>query len=254
VDIRLLQANEYPPPPELVDRLRRIIREKGLTERIEVVNVKNPQETRRLGFLGSPSIHVNGYDIELSRRGDPPHYGYRNYMTEHREDLSPPSDLFRAALKRALAPKVNVLFLCTGNSCRSQMAEGWTRWFWGDLIDVLSAGIEVHGLKPKAVQVMAEEGVDISRHRSKHLSKLVDIKLEFVIAVCDNAQESCPVFPGEAKILHQGFDDPPKLARGAKTAEEILLHYRRVRDEIKDYTQMLAEVLGLLDRWGQTMV
>lgn len=254
MDIRLLQSKEYPPPPELADRLHRIIREAGFAERIEVVNVKDPQEARRLGFLGSPSIHVNGYDIELSRRGDPPHYGYRDYRTEHREDLSPYSDLVRAALKRASAPKVDVLFLCTGNSCRSQMAEGWTRWLLGDLINVYSAGIEVHGLNPKTVEVMAEEGVDISRHRSKHLCELVDIKFDFVIAVCDHAQESCPVFPGAAKVLHRGFDDPPRLARGAKAAEEFFPHYRRVRDEIKDYTRMLPEVLGLLDQWKQTMV
>ena len=143
----------------------------------------------------------------------------------------------------ALMKKHTILFLCTGNSCRSQMAEGWTRHNWNDLIDVYSAGIEAHGLNPLAVHVMAEAGIDIAGHRSKNVSDLMDIPFDFVITVCGHAYESCPVFPGQAKILHVGFDDPPALAANAATEEEALGHYRRVRDEIKAFVCTLPEFL-----------
>jgi len=139
--------------------------------------------------------------------------------------------------------KRTILFLCTGNSCRSQMAEGWTRHIWSDTIDVYSAGIEIHGLNPLAVRVMAEAGVDISGHRSKNVSDLMDIPFDFVITVCGHAYENCPHFPGRAKILHVGFDDPPALAANAATEEEALGHYRRVRDEIKAFVRTLPEFL-----------
>jgi len=139
--------------------------------------------------------------------------------------------------------KVKVLFLCTGNSCRSQMAEGWTRHLRGDVIEAYSAGIETHGLNPRAVQVMAEAGVDISHHRSKHVDELRDVEFDFVITVCDHAHESCPLFPGKAKVVHRGFDDPPRLAREAKSEEEALAHYRRVRDEIRAFVESLPEML-----------
>ena len=128
---------------------------------------------------------------------------------------------------------LKILFLCTGNSCRSQMAEGWARHLKGDLIDAYSAGIETHGLNPNAVKVMTEAGVDISRQSSKGLDELSEIKFDYVITVCGHADENCPMFSGETKVVHVGFDDPPKLAQGAKTEEEALGHYRRVRDEIK---------------------
>jgi arsenate reductase len=137
--------------------------------------------------------------------------------------------------------KRKILFLCTGNSCRSQMAEGWTRHLKGNLIEPYSAGIEVHGLNPNAVKVMAEAGVDISGHRSKHLDELQDIAFDTVVTVCDHANESCPFFPGNVKRAHRGFDDPPRLARGAKTEEEALDHYRRVRDEIRRFVESLPE-------------
>lgn len=129
--------------------------------------------------------------------------------------------------------KTKILFLCTGNSCRSQMAQGWARHLKGDVIEAYSAGIETHGLNPNAVKVMAEAGVDISGYRSKHLDELKDIEFDYVITVCDNAHESCPIFPGKAKVVHVGFDDPPRLAKEAETEEEALNCYRRVRDEIK---------------------
>ncbi|MFH0793524.1 MAG: arsenate reductase ArsC [bacterium] len=139
--------------------------------------------------------------------------------------------------------KIKVLFLCTGNSCRSQMAEGWARALRGDQLEAWSAGIVAHGLSSLAVKVMAEVGVDISAQRSKRLEDVKHLKFDYVVTVCDNASESCPVFPGRTKVVHKGFDDPPKLAANAKTEEEILSHYRRVRDEIKAFVEQLPEAL-----------
>jgi arsenate reductase len=141
--------------------------------------------------------------------------------------------------------KITVLFLCTGNSCRSQMAEGWTRQLKGDVIEPYSAGIETHGLNPCAVKVMAEAGVDISGHRSKHLDELRNIPFDYIVTVCDHANESCPVFPGKVKRVHVGFDDPPRLAKNSRTEEEALGHYRRVRDEIRAFVEKLPEALAI---------
>jgi arsenate reductase len=139
--------------------------------------------------------------------------------------------------------RMKVLFLCTGNSCRSQMAEGWVRRLKSESIDGYSAGIETHGLNASAVKVMAEAGVDISGHRSKHVSELKALEFDYVITVCDHAAEHCPIFPGEAKVLHFGFDDPPRLAKEANTPEEALGCYRRVRDEIKAFVEKMPEIL-----------
>lgn len=139
--------------------------------------------------------------------------------------------------------KLNVLFLCTGNSCRSQMAEGWARALKGDQIEACSAGIETHGLNPRAVQVMAEAGVDISGHRSKTVAELSGREFDVVVTVCDHAHESCPLFPGTTRVIHRGFDDPPRLARDARTEEEVLAIYRRVRDEIRSFIETLPEGL-----------
>ena len=135
--------------------------------------------------------------------------------------------------------KLKVLFLCTGNSCRSQMAEGWTRHLKGDVIEAYSAGIETHGLNPNAVQVMAEAGVDISGHRSQHIDEFKDIQLDVVVTVCGHAHESCPVFGGSTKVVHVGFDDPPKLAEDAANEQEAMDCYRRVRDEIRAFVEGL---------------
>jgi arsenate reductase (thioredoxin) len=139
--------------------------------------------------------------------------------------------------------KLKVLFLCTGNACRSQMSEGWARHLRGDRIEAYSAGVAPHGLDPRAVQVMAEAGVDISAHTSKHLDTLLDLPLDYVITVCDNAAESCPVFPGKARKVHRSFQDPPALARRAQSEEEALGHYRRVRDEIRAFIETLPGAL-----------
>lgn len=140
--------------------------------------------------------------------------------------------------------KLKILFLCTGNSCRSQMAEGWARHLKADLIEAHSAGIEIHGLNPNAVKVMAESGVDISNYHSKLLEKVKDVDFDYVITVCDNACKSCPVFLGQTKVVHVGFDDPPRLTKEAKSQEEALNIYRRVRDEIKNFIKTLPEALG----------
>ena len=139
--------------------------------------------------------------------------------------------------------KLRVLFLCTGNSCRSQMAEGWARHLRGNVIEPYSAGIETHGLNPRAVRVMAEAGVDISGHRSKHLDEVKEIPFDFVVTVCDHAHESCPVFPGNTTAIHMSFEDPPQLAAEAKSEEETLNCYRRVRDEINAFIQKLPHEL-----------
>jgi arsenate reductase len=135
--------------------------------------------------------------------------------------------------------KLKILFLCTGNSCRSQMAEGWARKLKGDQLEAYSAGIETHGLNPNAVKVMAEAGVDISKHKSRHVDELKDVPFDYVITVCGHANENCPIFPRKAKVVHVGFDDPPRLAKNAANQEEALGHYRRVRDEIRHFIEAL---------------
>lgn len=135
--------------------------------------------------------------------------------------------------------KLRILFLCTGNSCRSQMAEGWARHMKSDVIGAYSAGIATHGLNPNAVKVMAEAGVDISGQRSKNIEELLDLDFDYVVTVCDHALDTCPVFPSGAKVVHVGFDDPPKLAANAGSEEEALGHYRRVRDEIRAFIEGL---------------
>ena len=137
--------------------------------------------------------------------------------------------------------KLKILFLCTGNSCRSQMAEGWAGRLKGDCIEAYSAGIETHGMNPNVVEVMAEAGVDISSQRSKHLDELRDIEFDYVVTVCGRAGEICPVFPGRTKVIHAGFDDPPQMASEARGDEEKLDCYRRVRDEIRRFVELLPE-------------
>lgn len=146
-----------------------------------------------------------------------------------------------------MGEKLNVLFLCTGNSCRSQMAEGWARHLKGDVIEAYSAGIETHGLNDNAVKVMAEAGVDISGHKSRHIEEFKKVKLDVVVTVCAHAHETCPIFPGNCRVVHVGFDDPPKmveeLAEKGEYEEERLACYRKVRDEIKAFVETLPESL-----------
>jgi arsenate reductase (thioredoxin) len=139
--------------------------------------------------------------------------------------------------------RLKVLFLCTGNSCRSQMAEGFAKALKAGEIEAYSAGTEPHGMNERAIRVMQEAGVDISGHSSKHVDSLKDVPFDFVVTVCGHANETCPVFPGKTKVVHRGFEDPPKLAKNARTEQEALSHYRRVRDQIKAWIETLPGAL-----------
>jgi arsenate reductase (thioredoxin) len=138
--------------------------------------------------------------------------------------------------------KLNIMFLCTGNSCRSQMAEGWARKYWGEEFDVYSAGTKKHGMNERAMQVMKEAGVDITSHYSKTVDELPKINFDYVVTVCDHAHENCPYFPG-GKIVHVGFQDPPALTKEMTNEEEILIIYRKVRDEIESFVKDMKSVL-----------
>jgi arsenate reductase (thioredoxin) len=144
-------------------------------------------------------------------------------------------------MDKILKKKKRILFLCTGNSCRSQMAEGWARELKNDEIEAYSAGIEKHGLNPFAVRVMAEKGVDISTQQSNVIEELPVQKFDYVITLCGHAQETCPYFLGNN--IHQGFEDPPSLVTETDTEEEKLHHYRRVRDEIRQYIETIPQGL-----------
>ncbi len=144
---------------------------------------------------------------------------------------------------QAVDRKLKILFLCTGNSCRSQMAAGWARHLRPGRIEAWSAGTRPRPLDPRAVQVMAEVGVDISGQRPRHVDDLRGQVFDYVITVCDDARESCPVFPGAAQVAHVGFEDPPRLAEAAATEQEALAHYRRVRDEIGRFVASLPDSL-----------
>ena len=137
--------------------------------------------------------------------------------------------------------KTTMLFLCTGNSCRSQMAEGWARYLRGGVIEPYSAGIERHGMNERAVRVMAEAGVDISGQHSKLIDELPSVSFDFVVTLCDHAHESCPYFPG--RIVHRGFPDPPRLAEQATDEDGILRAYRMVRDQIRAFILSLPAAL-----------
>lgn len=141
--------------------------------------------------------------------------------------------------------KLKVLFLCTGNSCRSQMAEGWARHLKAGVIEPYSAGIAKHGLNPFAVRVMAEAGIDIRNQFSKTVEEVEPISFDYVVTVCGHANENCPVFPGKARVVHVGFDDPPLLTKELPDLEQKLAVYRRVREEIRGFIETLPACLRL---------
>jgi arsenate reductase len=143
----------------------------------------------------------------------------------------------------AASNRPRVLFLCTGNSCRSQMAEGWARVLMSDQIEAYSAGTSPHGMNRLAVRAMSEAGVDISGHSSKRPEDL-GVEFDYVVTVCDSAQESCPIFSARTRVVHVSFDDPPRLAQDAKSDDEAMPHYRRVRDEIKAFVETLPESIA----------
>jgi arsenate reductase len=132
-----------------------------------------------------------------------------------------------------------ILFLCTGNSCRSQMAEAWTHHLRNNDYDAYSAGITPKGLDPRAVKAMAEVGIDISMQKSKDIDSLGAMEFDYVITMCDNARESCPYYPAKTRLIHREFDDPPSLTKNAKNEEDAMEYYRRVRDEIRAFVMKL---------------
>lgn len=134
----------------------------------------------------------------------------------------------------------NILVLCTGNSCRSQIAHGYLQYFAGDKATIYSAGVETHGLNPKAVAVMLEDGIDISHHTSNNVDEYITIPFDWVITVCDNANERCPYFPGKTQRIHHNFADP---AKASGTADEVMNEFRRVRDEIKEFCKEFIKSL-----------
>lgn len=136
-----------------------------------------------------------------------------------------------------------VLFLCTGNSCRSQMAEAWTKQLKGNEFEAYSAGVAPKAVDPRGIKAMAEAGLDISGQKSKDVDALGNMEFDYVVTLCDNARESCPYFPARTRLLHHGFDDPPELAADARNEEEAMVPYRRVRDEIRAFVEGLPGVL-----------
>lgn len=139
--------------------------------------------------------------------------------------------------------KRKILFLCTGNSCRSQMAEAWTNHLKGNQFQAYSAGVAPKKIDPRAVEAMAEAGIDISTQESKDIDSFREMEFDYVVTLCDHAKESCPFFPAKTKLIHRGFDDPPELSAGAKDDEAAMEHYRRVRDEIKRFIEKLPGAL-----------
>ena len=135
-----------------------------------------------------------------------------------------------------------ILVLCTGNSCRSQIAEGYLRHFAGDKAKVYSAGVETHGVNPKAIATMKEDGIDISGHTSNHIDEYRNLAVDYVITVCDSARERCPYFPSTATLFHRNFPDP---AKAVGTEDEVMAAFRSVREQIKAYAAaFVAEHIG----------
>ncbi|MEZ6073024.1 MAG: arsenate reductase ArsC [Pirellulales bacterium] len=151
-------------------------------------------------------------------------------------------------------PKLRILFLCTGNSCRSQMAEGWARRLRGDVVEPYSAGIVAHGLNERAVRVMAEAGVDISTQSSQTLADHTGVVLDYIVTVCDHAASSCPAPPPGVTVVHAGFDDPPTLTADFSDEEAKLAVYRRVRDEIRGFVETLPAALRAVTDPPQTRI
>jgi len=209
---------------------------------------ENFKISRHLGVMRSAGM------VKARRRGTWMYYNlaepgskFEEYAFKCLRETVAESRTVKSDLKRAdkvkCPPALRVLFLCTGNSCRSQMAEGWANKLKECSIEPYSAGVVKKGVDPLAVKVMKEAGVDISSQKSKTVFEVLDKKFDYVITLCSDAQKTCPVFPGKAKVIHRGFDDPPALAKKAKTEKEKIAHYRRVRDEIQSFVEEMPENL-----------
>lgn len=248
-------------PPPVMDAIRVIPMGKGLAglaaERRACVTVCNLQHddsgqarpgARATGMEGAITAPCLAPDGTLAGVVGVANAGERTFTAAEQDALLAHGRRLAAWRASAGAPtiptdrRIRVLFLCTGNSCRSQMAEGWAKALRGDRVEAFSAGTHPHGLNPFAVRAMAEAGIDISRHASKRPED-IGTEIHVVVTVCDSAHEACPAIPG-ARVIHVGFDDPPRLAAAATTDDEAMPHYRRVRDEIRAFVEQLPEVLG----------
>ena len=223
----------------LLQRVKEAVEENGIRAQVEHIS---DLRTALKYFPRTPVLRVDGEVVHRGKRL--PAKDQIAAILRQRGKPENPESVNRSRNESGssqLTPgeKIKVLFLCTGNSCRSQMAEGFARHLKGEVLEAYSAGTEARGLDPRAVKVMSEAGIDISGQRSKTIEEFRDTRFDYVVTVCADAGESCPIFPGKAKVIHQGFDDPPRLAASAKTEEEALNHYRRVRDEIKRFVETL---------------
>lgn len=230
MEISFLYFKECPHAEEALNLLRHVIKEKDIKAKIRTIEIKSKEDAVKNHFLGSPTIQINGLDIEKERRNDPPVFGCRVYKNKEGYSGIPPRDLIVSAIKEI--EKQKVLFICMHNSARSQMAEGFLRAFYGHRYDAYSAGIQPTEVNPYAIKVMDELGIDISNHRSKSIEEFHGTIFDYVVSVCDTSKETCPLFPGGKIYLHKRFIDPSNYVG---TEEEKLRVFRIVRDEIKDW-------------------
>lgn len=243
MNICFLYFKGCPNSQNALDLLKEILKEKNIDEEIKIVEIKSEENTKKYRFLGSPTIQINSLDIEKERRNDPPVFGCRIYKTKDGYSGIPPKEMIIRAMEEAKrqkrgGEKQKVLFICTRNSARSQMAEGILRALYGDRYETYSAGTQPSKVNPYAIKVMSEIGIDISKHRSKSIEEFQGTEFDYVVTVCDSAKEACPFFPGGKKYIHRGFSDPAEF-QGKE--DEIIAKFRSIRDEIKNW---IAETFG----------
>jgi len=233
MDIKFLFFKECPNYSQARENLKNALKNIGLTASIEDIEIKSEEDVVKYKFLGSPSYIVNGQDIEgIPLSSQNYQYSCRTYNEEGKITGIPSEGFIREKLKTKLSDSENILFLCTQNSCRSQMAEGIAREFLKGRYEVFSAGVSPSTINPYAIKVMDEIGITITNQYSKTVEKLLDLPFEYVITVCDQAKEMCPNFTCVVKNrLHWGFEDP---ARATGSEGEIIEKFRNVRDLIKD--------------------
>lgn len=232
--VRFLYFKGCPHAEPALNLLREVLKEKGIEEEIEIVEIKSKEDAERYHFLGSPTIQINGLDIEKERRNESSVMGCRIYKTKDGYSGVPPKEMIEKAIKEAITSqnKKRVLFICTHNSARSQMAEGLLKALYGDRYEVYSAGTYPTEVNPYAIKVMSEIGIDISNHKSKSIEEFIGMDIDYVITVCDKAKEICPYFPGAKNYLHQSFEDPASYEGNEEKKLEV---FRKVRDQIKEW-------------------
>lgn len=237
MNIKFLYFKGCPNSEGALNLLREVLNEKSLEEEIEIVEIKSEDMAKEHRFLGSPTIQINGMDIEKERRNDTPSLSCRLYRTRDGYSGIPPKKMIVNAIEEMLNLRKNkqkVLFICTHNSARSQMAEGLLKALRGEIYEPYSAGTEPKEISPYAIKVMEEIGIEISTHRSKSIEEFKGMSFDYVVTVCDHAKQTCPFFPGGRKYIHKGFEDPSDY-EGSE--EEKLKVFRRIRDEIKEWIE-----------------